>query len=585
MKQRQADMEQLRRRDRLILESAGEGIGGVDLQGNITFVNPAGAKMLGWEVAELIGKPGHETTHHSRSDGTPYPVEECPMENSIKRGIPYRSDEETFWRKGGTSFPVTYTSAPLRDKRGEIVGAVVTFQDITERKQAMERYAAILNSALDGFWITDLQGRILEVNDAYCRLTGYSREELLTMSVPDVEAVETPEAVTEHTRRTAEAGSDRFISRHRCKDGRIIAVEISVQYLGAGDGQLVVFIHDITGRLRMEDALRESEELHRQVVDNVTDAIAIAVVGEGRVFANPAFLRLVGATDMSQVIGLPMSSFAVSEDKQLLEERALARARGEPVPSSYEYRFRRLDGEVRAIETSATIINYKGKAASLVVIRDIMERKQAEETIRASLAEKEALLRELHHRVKNNMQVISSLLSLQAQSIENRQAQQLFREAQNRVQAMTLIHEQLYRSENLSAVDMGESISMLAANLYASYGVNTDFIGLRINAEHVLMPVDKAVPMCMIINELVSNALENAFPGGRRGEINIDLHADGDELTLLVRDNGVGFPKDLDLQKAQTLGLQLVNSLTVQLNGSMEYRSEGGAEFKFVFPA
>jgi len=223
--------------------------------------------------------------------------------------------------------------------------------------------------------------------------------------------------------------------------------------------------------------------------------------------------------------------------------------------------------------------------------QELTERKRAEEQIKASLREKELLLKEIHHRVKNNLQVVSSLLDFQSEYIEDKQALDVFKESQNRVRSMALVHEQLYQSEGLARIDFAEYVQDLTAHLFRSYGVNWDVVSLKINVGNVLLGVDTAIPCGLIIGELVSNSLKYAFPGGRacsersesKGEIRIDLHSDDDKLTLIVSDNGVGFPEDLDFPKTETLGLRLVNMLTRQLKGTIELDRSGGTAFKITF--
>jgi two-component sensor histidine kinase len=225
--------------------------------------------------------------------------------------------------------------------------------------------------------------------------------------------------------------------------------------------------------------------------------------------------------------------------------------------------------------------------------QEIAERLRAEEQIKASLKEKELLLKEIHHRVKNNLQVISSLLNLQSKGIQDASTMEMFRESQNRVRSMALIHEKLYRSDDLSRIDFGEYVRNLAAFLVRSYRANTGPIALTVNAHDTYLGIDNAVPCGLIINELVSNALKHAFsPGGDRpssedkeNEIHIELRCDQDDcLTLVVADNGVGFPTDLDFRNTQSLGMQLVNTLVNQLRGTVELVSHGGAQFKITFP-
>jgi len=209
--------------------------------------------------------------------------------------------------------------------------------------------------------------------------------------------------------------------------------------------------------------------------------------------------------------------------------------------------------------------------------KEIVERKQAEERIKGSLREKEVLLKEIHHRVKNNLQVISSLLKLQAEYAWDEKDIVLFKESQNRIKAIALVHEKLYQSENLASVDLNEYINHLANALFRTYGVDTNRIALKIDVADVILGVVTAIPCGLIINELVSNSLKYAFPEGKKGEIKITLGSrNKGNIELTVSDNGIGMPKDLDSREAKSLGLKLVHILTDQLGGKLEVdRSEG----------
>ena len=214
-----------------------------------------------------------------------------------------------------------------------------------------------------------------------------------------------------------------------------------------------------------------------------------------------------------------------------------------------------------------------------------LERTRAEEHLKASLKEKEVLLREIHHRVKNNLQVISSLLRLQSRTIKDDAICRVFKESQDRVKTMAIIHERLYQSTDLAGIDFAGYIRDLTANLYRSYGVSQETISLRIQAQNVFLGINMAIPCGLIINELVSNCLKHAFPGGERGEIYIDLSSDHDQIILTVGDNGGAFPKGLDFRNTESLGLQLVLSLIEQLEGAIELHSDGKTEFRIAFPA
>ncbi|HNJ04443.1 MAG TPA: sensor histidine kinase, partial [Leptospiraceae bacterium] len=202
---------------------------------------------------------------------------------------------------------------------------------------------------------------------------------------------------------------------------------------------------------------------------------------------------------------------------------------------------------------------------------------------RKSLKEKEVLLKEIHHRVKNNLQVIVSLLDLQSDRVEDRVALEALRECQNRVKSISLIHERLYESRDLAQVDFPEYIRMLMDNLLRSYGVEPDRVRMRIEVVDIRLGLDTAIPCGLIIHELVSNALKHAFPGGRSGEIRVGIYADGDRNFLVVSDNGKGFGGVSDFRTVSSLGLQLVDTLTSQINGNIDFHTNGGTEFIISF--
>ncbi len=218
--------------------------------------------------------------------------------------------------------------------------------------------------------------------------------------------------------------------------------------------------------------------------------------------------------------------------------------------------------------------------------QEIAERRRAEKQIKASLREKELLLKEIHHRVKNNLQVISSMLYLQSYNIGDELALEMIRDSQNRVRSMALVHEKLYQSEDLAQVDFAEYIRSLVSHLFQSYKVNSSITQLKVNIGDVSMSINMAIPCGLILNELISNSLKHAFPDGRAGEIHVELRSDkAGKFTLVVSDNGIGLPQDLSLRETESLGLQLVNTLVRQLEGAIELDGSGGTAFKITFAA
>jgi two-component sensor histidine kinase len=227
----------------------------------------------------------------------------------------------------------------------------------------------------------------------------------------------------------------------------------------------------------------------------------------------------------------------------------------------------------------------------LGIAADITARKQAEdalqqalEQIKSSLHEKEVLLKEIHHRVKNNMQVITSLLSLQSKTIVDKHALAVFQDSQNRVKSMALIHETLYQSKDLSRINFAEYLQKLVAHVSRSYRIRPDAVKINVKVDNVSLPIDTAVPCGLIINELASNSLKYAFPADTGGEVNISFgHADA-RYVLRVSDTGVGLPADFDPERGKSLGMKLVRMLTGQLGGEMECRNGTGTTFEITFP-
>jgi two-component sensor histidine kinase len=195
------------------------------------------------------------------------------------------------------------------------------------------------------------------------------------------------------------------------------------------------------------------------------------------------------------------------------------------------------------------------------------------------------LLQEVHHRIKNNLQVISGLLHLQARSLPDAQVAALFRESESRVKAIALIHERLYQSADFNAIDFASYIRTLATDLFRTYQIQSDVIGLQISAADVFLDLERAIPCALILNELISNCLKHAFPAGRRGEIRVECGRDANgDCRLTVADNGIGWPKVVDVQTAHSLGLRLVRTLANQLEGTLHVDSDGGAKVELQFP-
>ncbi len=272
----------------------------------------------------------------------------------------------------------------------------------------------------------------------------------------------------------------------------------------------------------------------------------------------------------------------IPEDELPLQQAAASAAD----VSDVELDVARQDGHtIHLFSYAAPLFDELGKVrGSVGAFLDITERKQTEARVEATLREKEVLLREIHHRVKNNLQIISSLLNLQAGFISDEQARKVYKESQDRVRSMALLHAILYQSRNLAAIDFAQYVRRLTLHLLHSYAAAARGIRVDIDVHPVQFGMETAIPCGLIINELVSNALQHAFPKDRGGEIRIELHPNPDSTyTLGVRDDGVGLPVSIDFRDPQSLGLQLVSTLSNQLEGQMEMRRSDGTAFQLTF--
>jgi PAS domain S-box-containing protein len=221
---------------------------------------------------------------------------------------------------------------------------------------------------------------------------------------------------------------------------------------------------------------------------------------------------------------------------------------------------------------------------SVHVAHDITNRKEMEEKLEKTLKDKEILMKEIYHRVKNNLMIISSLLSLQSSYITDEATQDIFRESQNRTNSMALIHEKLYRSGDLKSINFTEYLETLSNDLYRSYAPHNSQVQLKLNVEKVNLDVDTSIPLGLILNELLTNSLKHAFPNGMDGEILIELLNDKDgNYQLSVSDNGVGFPEDIDYKNTESLGMQIVNNLTYQIDGEIHLDRNNGTKFTIHF--
>ncbi len=546
-----------------------------------------------------------------------------------------------FGKKGRGCYNIFYS--PYFNADGSVAYAAVVSHDITERKQAEEaliaseeNYRTIFNAVQDGIFIHDAQtGAILDVNQNVLEFAHCSLEEIRGLNIEDITQGEPPytqKEALELIRKASTAEPQTFKWRGKDRSGRLYWWEINLKLVTIGNKECVLAVaRNITGRLQAEEALQESERRYRLLAENVSDVIWTMNLNLEMTYVSPSAELLRGYTAQETVrqkleeILTPASldlalmtfaealNFAQQENKDRNRTWSLDLEQnckdGSTIWAEVHSRFmyddagrptgilgvtRNISDRKRAEEE---LQQYKVHLESLVQERtgqltraneqlnlEIIERQRTAEKLQTSLDEKEALLREIHHRVKNNLQLISSLLNLQAIYQGEKDPREVFAESENRIRSLALIHESLYKSKDFSRIEFTGYLRELLVRLQQAYKIPGQSINCAVEGNEIYLDITQAIPCGLVVNELVSNALKHAFPGGREGEILVTMKAEGDRLVLRVKDNGVHPPPSQDLQnKKSMLGLQIVTTLVKQLDGTSNYSSNGGTEFILKF--
>ncbi len=334
-------------------------------------------------------------------------------------------------------------------------------------------------------------------------------------------------------------------------------------------------------------ALRKSEDRFRQVVEAAPNAMVMANAAGLIEMVNAQAERVFGYS-RQEMLGQPVEILVPERFRHIhpaLRNMFNSAPRSRPMGGGRDLFARRKDGSEFPVEIGLNPIDTEDGPMVLSAIVDISDRKQKEERIQAALREKDILLGEIHHRVKNNLQLVDSLLDLQASQIDDPAVLGMLRDSQNRIRSMVLIHQTLYQSKDFAKVDFANFLDSLLSTLVASYGMESDRVGLTVNTVEVYLPLSAAIPCGLVVNELITNAFKHAFPDHRRGRITVDLTDEGNgQVGLAVSDDGIGIPADLDIEQTATLGLQLVSLLTDQLGGTVSIQRADPTRFVLRFP-
>jgi PAS domain S-box-containing protein len=592
VEQRTAELREREHRFRAIFHAQFEFIGLMTTDGTLIEANRTALASAGVREADVLGAPFWETAWWAHDA-----EQQERLKAAVARAANGEQDRfEAHHPTGdGARVWVDFSLTPFRDDTGRVVLLIPEGRDITARKRAEtalreseERFRAFMDHLPLAAWATDERNRLVLANRFLARMLNREPHELLGRTRHELLDAASAAAHEVTDGRVRAAGAALELQENYARPDGTPGVTHSVKFpvRGADGGTLVGGVAlDVTDRTRAEAALRASEELYRSVVESLAEGVVVQDAARAIVACNDRACAALGLT-RDQMTGRTSSDprwRAVRED-------------GSPLPNDEHPNVRVLrtglpvfdavmgvhtpDGELRWLKVNAVPVYRDGDGpgpATVASFHDITAARALDERVRASLREKELLLKEIHHRVKNNLQIVSTLLDLQSGFTADRAALALFAESRGRVRSMALVHERLYKSHDVARVDFADYARQLAEDLFRAYRASDEDVRLDVTVTAPPLPLDVAIPCGLLLNELMSNCFKHAFAGGRAGGLRVSLRAEGGARELVVADDGPGLPPGFDFRNGTSFGLQLVCTLVEQLNGTIEVRGPGAA--------
>lgn len=575
------------KRYRKLIEAVPAAVFTINIQKRVTYVSNHTIKLLGYNKPdELIGKNVLEKIVAPEDHENAFKNFEKLLENG------YNIIEElNILKKDGSKFIGELNASLLKNSEGIPKNIIVTIKDISKRKKAEKELKlanlynrSLIEASLDPLVTIGPDGRIMDVNTATELVTGYTRNKLIGTDFSNY--FTEPDKAKEGYEKVFKKGFVRdYPLEIKNIDGSVISVLYNAStYKDESDNVIGVFAaaRDVTERNINENAIIQAKEEWEQTFDAVPDLITIVDTDFKITQVNKAMASKLGLKP-EKAVGINYYK-AVHGSNELLSFVPYLKLLEDDKEQISMFQEDQLV-ENFMMSVSPLYDSEKNLRGCVHVARDISKRINAENEVKKSLKEKELLLKEIHHRVKNNLQIIYSLHELQEIFVkdENTSMITFLRESKNRILSMAMIHEMLYQSKDLSSINFVDYIKNLVGNLFHIYGLNQNITTI-FDLEDFYPNIETSIPLGLIINELVSNSIKYAFPNNEPGEISISLNSYDKGFQLIISDNGIGLPEEVDFKnREQSLGLNLVTSLTQQLDGTIDLDRSQGTKYIINF--
>lgn len=497
--------------------------------------------------------------------------------------------EVKMYRKDGTLLNARLYASVLRNKEGALVSVRTFIEDRTEQKKTERRYQRLFENANDGICVME-NGKFIECNEEVLNIYGCSSKgEIIGKTPMDFSPEFQPDGEKSSSKahrkiQKAMIGYPQvFEWRHEKKDGTTVSTEVSLNRMElGGDIYIQAIVRDLTEQKKAERKLRRSERLFRELFLKAPGAI-IMVNGDNKVKnVNQSFEELFGYSK-EELSGKDIDDVLVKGE----DDRETARIPGNELKEGKFYsdvvRYTKEGDELHLLLGAIPVYLDEELIAGFGIYVNITEQKKYQHKLQQSLDEKQVLLEEIHHRVKNNLAIISGLLQLQAFESEKEKTRAALNDSQLRIQSMALVHELLYQSENFIDISFEDYLKKLIATMKSTLPFDHQHIDINICSEDVSLNINQAIPSAILINELVTNSFKHAFRNRASGLININLRESTEHIMISVEDNGIGLPEDFAMDQQSSIGMSLIQSLTRQLDGNLKIKNNEGSSFEIRF--